>query len=73
MPPHPSSFIKRNIYKKYGLYDESFKIAGDFEIFLRFFLIHRLNFKFLDQIVVRMRTGGISGSGFKSYIINCVC
>ncbi len=70
MPPHPSSFISRNIYKKYGLYDKSFKIAGDFEIFLRYFFVHRLNFKFFDQIVVRMRTGGISGSGVKSYIIN---
>ena len=36
MPPHPSSFIRRDIYKKYGLYDESFKIAGDLEIFLRY-------------------------------------
>lgn len=72
MPPHPSSFIKKDIYIRYGLYDESFKIAGDFEIFLRFFFIHKLKFKFLDQVVVRMRTGGISGSGVKSYVINTI-
>ena len=31
-PPHPSSFIKREIYKKYGFYEDSYQIAGDFDI-----------------------------------------
>jgi len=37
MPPHPACFIKKKIYEKYGLYNKDFKIASDFEIFLRFF------------------------------------
>ena len=31
MPAHPTFYCKRNIYNKYGFYDESFRIAGDFE------------------------------------------
>ena len=35
IPPHPGSFIKRDIYQKNELYNEDFKIASDFEFFLR--------------------------------------
>ena len=37
MPPHPASFIKKKIYDKYGLYNTNFKIASDFDFFLRIF------------------------------------
>ena len=47
MPPHPASIIKREIYNKHGLYNEDFKIAADFEFFLRFlFLLFTYNFHF---------------------------
>ena len=69
MPPHPASIIKREIYKKFGLYKENYKIAADFEIFLRFLLIHKIKFKKIDKTFVRMRTGGISGRNLKSYLI----
>ena len=69
MPPHPASIIKRAVYKKYGLYKENYKIAADFEIFLRFFSIYKIKFKRIDKTFVRMRTGGISGKNLKSYLI----
>ena len=37
MPPHTGAFIRKKIYKKFGLYDESFKIASDYDYFLRIF------------------------------------
>ena len=70
MPPHPSSFIRRDIYKKYGLYRSDFKIASDFEIFLRFIFKKKLDFYKINKIIVRMRMGGISGRNIKSYIIS---
>ena len=70
MPPHPASVIKKNIYSKYGKYIEKFKIAADFELFLRFLFINKINFKIIDEIVVRMRSGGISGKNFYSYWIS---
>ena len=33
MPPHPASFIRKNVYKKHGYYNEKFKIASDFDFF----------------------------------------
>ena len=59
MPPHPSSFINKNVYNKYGLYHEKFLIASDFEIFLRFIYKYKVEFQILNKTVVRMRMGGI--------------
>ncbi len=70
MPPHPASLIKKDIYLKYGKYAENFKIAADFELFLRFLFIHKIKYKILNQIVVRMRSGGISGKNIYSYWIS---
>ena len=70
MPPHPASLISKKIYLKYGLYNENFKIAADFELFLRYFFIQKLKFKIIDLTIVRMRSGGISGKNLKSYWIS---
>ena len=69
MPPHPASFIKKKIYDKYGLYNTNFKIASDFDFFLRIFKKHKVKFKILENQIVRMRTGGASDQNIKSYII----
>jgi glycosyltransferase involved in cell wall biosynthesis len=71
MPPHPSTFIKKEIYKIYN-YNTNFKIAADFEFFLRLFKINNYNFKYLDLTIIRMRTGGISGKNIMSYLISTI-
>ena len=67
MPPHPSSFIKKKIYIKYGLYNKSLSIAADFEMFLRLFLVNKLEFFYTNKVIVRMRSGGKSGKNLKTY------
>ena len=69
IPPHPAAIIKKSIYDKYGLYDKSYKIAGDFEFFIRLFQIKNLKYKKFDDTIIRMRTGGASGRNFNSYIV----
>lgn len=69
MPPHPGTFAKRSVYEKYGDYSLNFKIAADYEIFVRWLLVHRLKYKYLNEVIVRMRTGGISTSGLRSSMI----
>ena len=56
MPPHPASFISKKIYLRFGLYDTKFKIASDFDFFLRIFKIHKNKFKLLNDQIIRMRT-----------------
>ena len=69
IPPHPASIIKKSIYDKYGLYDKSYKIAGDFEFFIRLFKVKNLKYKKYDDTIIRMKTGGASGKNFYSYMI----
>ena len=70
MPPHPGSFIKKDIYEKNGLYKEHFKIASDFEFFLKNIYINKVKYKSLNETIVRMRLGGISSKNILSYIIS---
>jgi glycosyltransferase involved in cell wall biosynthesis len=72
MPPHPGSFIKKEIYLKYGMYEESYKIASDFEFFLRILYKNNNYFKKLNILVTRMKTGGISGKDIFSYLISTI-
>lgn len=72
MPPHPSSIIAKKTYHKNGFYNENFRIAGDFDLFLRFLNIKKIGFKIIDKNLIRMRTGGVSGKNFLSYWISTI-
>ncbi|NOQ81318.1 MAG: glycosyltransferase [Methylophaga sp.] len=68
MPAHPASFIKKSVYEQVGLYKLGYEIAADFDMFLRMFMVNKLSFSKLNKTLVRMRIGGVSTSGWKSYI-----
>ena len=59
MIPHLACFVPKCIYDKYGTYDESFKIAADYECFLRFYKAG-VSFVFTDTIVCGFNLEGIS-------------
>tara|TARA_B110000003_G_scaffold247928_1_gene259314 strand:+ start:30908 stop:31639 length:732 start_codon:yes stop_codon:yes gene_type:complete len=69
MPPHPTFYCRKKVYDKYGNFNDSFKIAGDFELMLRFMECFDINTKFLNQNLIKMKSGGISNSGLKSKLI----
>lgn len=69
MPPHPATFVKRSLYLRSGLYKTDFKIAADYEIFVRWLIVNKANYQWIDKILVRMRTGGASTSGIRSSIL----
>ena len=71
MPAHPSSYIRKECYEKAGLYRTDFKIAADFDMLLRIFLLPDTSFSYLNEEVVKMRLGGLSTSGIMSnYTLN---
>ena len=69
-PPHPSMFLKKEVYKKYGNYKEHYKIAGDFEFYLRILRKKKINYKIIDDIYVVMQHGGVSTRSLKSNFIS---
>ena len=66
MPAHPTFYCKRSVYEKLGLYDDCFKIAGDFELMLRFLEKHNIRSKYIPKTLVNMKVGGASNNGLKS-------
>ena len=71
MPAHPTFYVRREIFERFGYYKADYKIAADFEILLRFMLINNIQCKYLNFPFVRMRTGGISNRTFLSrYLLN---
>ena len=68
MPAHPSFYLRRECFEKYGLYKTDYKIAADFEFLLRVIFKNKIRTKYLPMDMVTMRTGGASTSGIKSHI-----
>lgn len=62
MPPHPTLFLKREVYEKYGNFNLSLKTSADYEIMLRFFYKHKIKVAYLPRVIIKMRTGGFSDS-----------
>jgi len=60
MPPHPSFFVKRDCYERFGLFNTRFRSAADYELMLRFIQKHRIHVTYLPEVLVKMRTGGKS-------------
>ncbi|MCC8192283.1 MAG: glycosyltransferase [Ruminococcus sp.] len=56
---HPATYIKKNAYDKYGLYDISYKYCMDEELLYRFYLAGA-RFKYIDYTFTYMQSGGVS-------------
>lgn len=67
MPPHPSIFLKKELFLKYGMYDLGFKIGADYELITRFFLKNRITWMYSGITTTAMLVGGVSSSGYSSY------
>jgi glycosyltransferase len=72
MPPHTTIFIKKNILKEIGFYDESFKISSDYEYIIKIFKEHNFKIFFLNEFTVKMKTGGVSNKNFKNILIKVI-
>lgn len=60
MPPHPTVFIRADVYRRYGYFNLELRSAADYELMLRFIHKHRIKVAYLPEITVTMRTGGVS-------------
>lgn len=62
MPPHPTLFVRKRIYEKFGVFNIGFGSAADYELMVRFFLKHNVSSVYIPEVLVKMRTGGKSNS-----------
>jgi glycosyltransferase involved in cell wall biosynthesis len=60
MPPHPTFFVRKDIYAKFGKFNLQFKSAADYELMLRFIQKYKITISYLPEYTVKMRVGGKS-------------
>ena len=73
-PAHPTLYIKKEVYNKFGFFNLDYKLAADFEIMLRFLEKYRISTYYLKEAFVKMRLGGATNKSIKNiYLQNIEC
>lgn len=68
MPPHPTFFVKRDVYLKYGAFNTRLKISADYEFMLRILFKENVSTGYLPETLVKMKSGGQSNMSVKNRI-----
>ena len=68
MPPHPTFFLRKECYNKYGVYNLELKSAADYELMLRMIHKHKISVAYLPETITKMRVGGQSNVTLKNRI-----
>ncbi|MBS1735477.1 MAG: glycosyltransferase [Bacteroidetes bacterium] len=65
MPAHPTFYLKRSLLFDFGFYENHYFSAADYEFMARYLYKHKISSTYLEQMVVKMRTGGASNGNIK--------
>jgi hypothetical protein len=68
-PPHTGLFVKKKIFKKYGMFKLNYRIASDYDLILRFFIKNNNKILYLEKYITNMTMGGTSTKSIKNIII----
>jgi glycosyltransferase len=68
MPPHPTFYVRREVYQKFGSFNTQLKFAADYELMLRFILKHQITLSYIPEFLVKMRVGGASNRNLSNRI-----
>jgi glycosyltransferase involved in cell wall biosynthesis len=68
MPPHPTFFVRREVYDKVGLFNSALRSSADYELMLRILVKYEIPTHYIPEVIVKMRSGGMSNASFKSRI-----
>lgn len=67
-PPHPTFFVRREIYERFGTFDLGYRIAADVELMMRFLEVHQVRAKYLPEVLVKMRMGGTTNRNLSNIV-----
>lgn len=70
MPGHPTLFLKREIYEKYGEYDITYRCAADYEFMVRFLKEEQNKLAYVPKVLISMFYGGTSNAGLRNYLVS---
>jgi len=68
MPPHPTFYCKKDLFKQFGLYSLEYGTAADYELMLRFMYLHKIKAFYVPKVLVKMNIGGASNKTLNNRI-----
>lgn len=68
MPPHPTFFVRKSVYENFGKFNLNLGSAADYELMLRFIHKHKIKIGYLPEVILKMRTGGISNQSVQNRV-----
>jgi glycosyltransferase involved in cell wall biosynthesis len=69
MPAHPTLFLKAHVYEKVGLFNTTLDYQSDLEFCARAFEVHSIRSRYISNLWVRMRLGGVTNGSLKTMIL----
>jgi glycosyltransferase len=69
MPPHPTFFVRREIYNSVGLFLPQLRSSADYELMLRILLKHGYCANYIPRVIVKMRAGGASNASLHNRLL----
>ena len=69
MPAHPSFFLKRQVYEKFGHFKSDYKLCADFDLIVRLYHTHKISYVYLPEMIVKMRMGGKSNQSVANIML----
>lgn len=66
MPPHPTFFVRKEVYGRTGLFNTDLKSAADYELMLRILLKYGVPAYYIPRVIVKMRAGGMSNASLRN-------
>jgi hypothetical protein len=69
MPPHPTFFVRKHVYERYGTFNEGLKTAADYELMLRLLYKHGCTCAYIPRFIIKMRSGGASNQSLKARLL----
>ena len=67
LPLHTTCYVRREVYERCGLYDETYRIAADTKFLLNILYRHKIKTVFLPRFVVKMQMGGASTDAHRQW------
>lgn len=70
MPGHPTLYLKREIYERFGLYDTDYKCSADYEFMVRILKDNEVRLVYVPHVIIKMFYGGTSNQSLGSYLVS---
>jgi len=68
MPAHPTFYVRRKIYKKFGCFNLGYPFHSDFELTARLMAVEKISTQYVPEVWVKMQMGGVTNRSISNIV-----